>query len=502
MRILFARHFLTYLVFTIVIAIGGWYLYQTFYIIEGNTSETAIVESSNVEETVTVSGKIEADKMAKLGFSVNGTIQNIYKKQGELVAEGEVIATITNHSLVAEYNSLVEKVKYFEQIKQQLVRGATAEEKDKAQFNVKMAETELINTKENFNQAIINARKNLLSNDLQAYPVDNTNDDTPPTISGNYLCEDEGTYTLSIYNSNAPSGISYYLSGLSNGTFNANTDVPETLGNCGLFIKFSDTEKYKASNWLISIPNTRSLNYLSLRNTYDLLLTQEKSAIQSAEEALILAKKSEKILLATATTETIAQAEANIREATAQLSAQEARISDYIIKSPFTGIVTNVDMKVGESTSINHTVTVVYEGAYNLKAQIPEIDITKVKVGNEVKVSFDASPAEVFSAGVTFISPLSSDIGGVAYYDALIKLDSNPTWLREGLNADIKIKSQEKLNVYSLPKRFLLTTDGKTYVMQQKNGSILRTEVITGLVGTNGLVEIINLSPGTEVVLP
>lgn len=502
MHLLFAKHFLAYLLLFTILGVGGLIAFH-FYSIDGErASEKATVAIGDVAQIITVSGKIEAKQLSRLGFPVTGTIQHVYKSAGDTVTEGEIIASLTSDALVSEYNAARERVNYFEQVKQQLVKGPTHEERGVAKRNVQIAEIKLKNAQAEYEQAIKNAHQNLLSTDLTAYPTNISNKNTPPVISGNYLCDKEGTYLLSLFPSSAPSGYSYYLSGLEGGTHSANIDTPSPLGECGLYILFATAERYQRDVWIVSIPNRRSPSYVTLKNAYDLLVTQRDAAISSASEALALAKDSEHLLLAPTTEETLSQAESNVAEARARLAQSEARIADYTIRAPFSGIVTNVDMKVGEPASPTHTVTVAFEGLYNLKARIPEIDITKVSIGNPVNVTFDASPDESFSAIVSFISPISSEVGGVAYYDAHITLTTTPTWLREGLNADIKIESQRRASVPVLLKRFMVATPTGNFVLQKNGQTSTRIPVTTGLIGTDGLVEVLNLPVGSEVLLP
>lgn len=501
MNVLFSKSLWLYLFFIIVAFAGGWYVYQNFISTNGKTeTETALVETGTIEQTVTVSGKIEAKKIARLGFPFSGTIQNIYKSAGDNVTTNEVIASLTSDTLIAEYSAALERVRTLEQAQKQLMRGATYEEKKVASTNVQIATTKLSNAEANFAQLIKNAKKSLLSTDLAAYPVNTNNNDTPPTISGSYTCAEEGTYELSLFSSN--SGLSYYLSGLSSGTFTASFDSPAPLGECGLYIQFVAGEKYSPGKWTVELPNKRSTNYITLKNTYDLAVVEAESNIKSAKEALDLAKDSEEVLLASATPESLSQAEGRASEARAQLLAQEARISDYTVRAPFDGIITDVNMKVGEPTNPNNTITIVYEGEYELRARIPEIDITKVKIGNRVKAIFDAAPNESLPAVITFISPISSDVGGVAYYEAIIKLDQDPSWLREGLNADVIIESQKKEKVPTLPKRFLVKNANGTFVLQKSGEQIIERPVTIGLISTDGFAEMIDLPIGEEVLLP
>lgn len=502
MRFLFARYFWWYICAVLLIGIGGWFLWQQYHERQAPTVETTTVKLADVVQTITVSGKIEARQVARLGFPVNGTIQQVYKREGDQVKKDEVIASLTNEAVIAEYNAALESVRFAEQVKLQLERGATAEERAVAATNVEVARVARDRTKTEYDQAILNARKNLLSNELTAYPTSALNDDIPPTVTGNYLCAEEGRYILSVFRSNTDSGYSYYLSGLENGTFNANSDTPQPLGTCGLYIQFSAAEAYRQSDWVIDIPNRRSSSYIALQNTYDTVNTQAAVALKSAEEALTLAERNQALLLAPPTKEALAQASANVEAAKAKLNASLARVSDYTIRAPFDGIISDVGMKIGEPTSPDRTITLIYEGDYNLRARIPEIDIRKITVGDPAIATFDADPSRPYEATISFISPLSTEIGGVAYYEAHISLTDTPPWLREGLNADVVIESERVTSVPTLPKQFIERVDNTAYIYRYDGITSERTSVTTGLIGTDGTTEVRDLPVGTTVALP
>lgn len=502
MKLLFSRHFVLYLFFFALLGGSGWYIYKHYLVPQDIKLETAIVKSEDLVQTVSVSGKVDSKTMSRLSFSVGGIIQKIYKSVGDNVIEGEVVASLTSDALVAEYNAALAEVRYLELTKQELERGPTIESRTVSDTSVNVAKIALERTREEYAQLVENSRRLLLSSNLEARPVNIFNKNIPPTVSGSYLCEDEGTYTLSLYRSSSQTDISYNLRGLEVGTFPATTYSPTALGECGLSILFNKDERYNNADWVIQIPNTSGANYVSLRNAYQLAKTQQTEAIKTHTEALKLAENNRDALIAPPATETTGQVNANITKARADLILQEARVADYTIRAPFTGIVTNVDMKVGESAGTMHSVTIIQEGNYELKARIPEIDITKVTIGNEALVTFDAAPEEKLKASISFISPLSTEVGGVAYYDAVIVLKDSPIWLREGLNADITIQTEKKKNVATLPRRFIKVNDGNSEVEVLKNGQITATLIKTGFISTNNQVEILNLPVGTEVVLP
>ena len=466
------------------------------------TTETTSVTRGDISNIVTVSGKTEATNMVNLSFPTTGTVQNVYKKEGDAVLVGEILASLTQDSVVGEYNVAIQNLKYLESTKDELIRGREEPERRVSETSVKIAEENVTRTEKEYARIVQNALEAVRSEGLEALPGHDTNNDIPPTITGSYLCDAEGTYTLSVFSSHSPTNHSYTLTGLEEGTFTAFTDVPSPLGSCGLYIQFDTDEQYRNADWTVTIPNTRSASYLSNYNLYTLAQQQEANAVAAAKQELELALRTEQSLNADPSREELNKINANIAEAQALLAVKEARIADFTIRSPFNGVLTENNIKVGETATQNQTMTVLQEGLYDFKARIPEVDITNIHVTSHVEVSFDARPGEKLSGTIEYISPSSSDIDGVAYYEATLVLDSKPEWIRAGFNADVRIIIEQKQDTLRLPERFIITEADKKFVLVKNSIGVVRTPVEVGLVGNAGYVEVLNLKAGTEVALP
>jgi multidrug efflux pump subunit AcrA (membrane-fusion protein) len=465
-------------------------------------SETVTVEIGTVLQSSKISGFIEARQTAKLGFPTVGTVREVFKLEGDTVSTGEIVASLTQSSIVAQYSSAQHELAYYLAQKEELLAGQRTEARQVTDATVQVALNTLEKTKSEHAQITQNAYRKLLSADLEAVPADEVNDDTPPRISGNYLCDKPGTYTLNIYSSKAVTGYSYILSGLEEGTFPAWTDTPVPIGTCGLFIQFSDAEQYQKREWSITIPNDRGSSYITNYNAYQLSLQQQQDAITAATLALELAEKQADYTNADPTQEAIAQIDAKIRAAQSLLEMYEAKIADYVITAPFDGIITDVDLKVGEVSDITKTVTLIRNGSYLLKARIPEVDIRMVSLGMPAEVTFDAAAKEIINTTVSYISPLSINLDGVSYYEAHLTFVDEPDWLREGLNADITLIVNKKSDVLVVPKQYTEQAGADYFVYTLQGNDVVTSKIETGLIGDNGYIEVLNLPAKTKLILP
>lgn len=500
MKILFARHFVFYLF--LVLCAGG---FGVFYYLNSQAQHDAPkpierVAQATVAVSVKASGKVEAENVARLGFPTTGAVQHIYFYEGDRVQAGDIIASLTQDSIIAAYDSAKETLAYYEYVKQDVATGAGDADRKVAETNVAIAEAELTRITKEYDIVVASAHSALLSTGLAAVPEKNTNDDVPPTISGSYTCNKEGSYVLKIYGSQSSTGHSYILSGLEGGTYSAYTEVASPLGTCGLTIQFASEEQYRNTTWTITLPNTRSTSYVALKHAYEQALTERTNAIERATQALTLARNTEASVTAPARRASLQSAQANIDAARAEVARLEAQVRDYTIKAPFSGTITENTLRIGEVVHQGRTISLMEEGRYEFKARIPEVDIAKIHVGDRADVTFDARPDTPLRGTVTYISPYAEQLEGVAYYDTQIEFETKPEWIRAGMNADVRIITDEKQNVLTLPERFIEKKDGEYFVYLGE--STVPTKISTGLIGTNGIVEVVDLPLGTIVTAP
>jgi HlyD family secretion protein len=464
---------------------------------------TATVESGSVRQLVSVSGIAEAKRTAELAFPTGGIVREVSVETGSIVAPGEVLVTLDTQSLLADRQDALGALTRAQADLAELRAGPTATARTTTAETVITKEIALAETKETEQQKITNAYRALLSDDLIAYTNDIDQDAPAPTISGTYTCNEEGTYLLSVFSSQADSGYSFYLSGLETSTYPVGTEQPGPLGACGLQILFAGDGRYARSEWLIDIPNTRSSSYTTNYNAYILALSQANNAITLAEQALTLATSEAVDQNAPSRPEAITRAEASVTQAAARLSRIDTAIAERTITAPFAGVVTDIDILPGETVTTLPVVTLLATSEFIVKARIPEIDISKLSLGQSVEMLFDARIEELVTGEITFISPQATVIDGVAYYEATILFTAIPSWMREGLNADIDIIVSQATDGLRVPKRFVTKTISGGYeVLLKQNDTIATTTVEVTFEGNDGFVVITGLTEGDTLVAP
>ena len=217
---------------------------------------------------------------------------------------------------------------------------------------------------------------------------------------------------------------------------------------------------------------------------------------------MTLAEEEAAVINASARSEVVAQQQAAVNEARAAVASIDAQIADRSIVAPFTGEIINVDIFPGETANTEPVITLLANTDFELTARIPEIDVTKVQPDQAAVVVFDAQPDTALAGNVTYISPLATEIDGVAYFESKITLAEAPTWLRSGLNADVDILVEEWVDTLRVPKRFIATEDDRHYVYLTEGEAVAKTEITVSFFGNDGYAAISGLTEGDIVTAP
>ena len=152
-----------------------------------------------------------------------------------------------------------------------------------------------------------------------------------------------------------------------------------------------------------------------------------------------------------ARSEDIASAEAAVAAAKAEKDRAEAAYEKTLIRSPIDGVVLKRDLREGETLVALSPLPLARIGDIShlfVRADIDELDIGHVKVGQHASVTSDAFPGHVFEGNVQHVSRrmgrrnLASDNPAqkqdTKVLEALIELDGQPE-LPIGLRVDVVI---------------------------------------------------------------
>jgi HlyD family secretion protein len=149
-------------------------------------------------------------------------------------------------------------------------------------------------------------------------------------------------------------------------------------------------------------------------------------------------------------------------------------LKDYSITAPTDGIVTGLVLKENGLAQDGMTVCTIQQNTgFKLVLAVDELDIPKIKAGQNAAVKIDALPDEPATGIVTKISPIGAKANDVTTYDVTLSVAA-PSALA-GMNASADIETAFKTNVLLVPVEAIHTVDGKSFVYGPLSFDLLPT---------------------------
>jgi RND family efflux transporter MFP subunit len=509
----FFAHHKTYtaFLFVMVVAIAFFALFSS----PKTQKESYTVTLGPIKQYVKVSGQVQSSKDANLSFQTTGAVAFVGVKTGEIVEQGKVLATLTGGDAQASLMQAQASLSNAEAILSQLQQGARPEE-------IAVKQQAFDNTKSSLDQAY-NALPDTIQN------VDAITADVIKNKFASFFVVNNGRYQLSFSSCDQrlQSDIESKRSALE-GTlaqFQTKSSVISAISsvqNIDSTFEMAYTSAVSTndlvnaiSNLLLSSCSTGNSSLDGFRVTLSAVkisMTALFSDITAKRAALIGAKNafnqtSRELDLTKAGTDPYrikAQA-AVVSQAEATVAAAKSGLAKTIIVAPFKGVISNVDLSLGETVTLGKTIiSMLAMDGFEIEAKVPEVDIVKVKAGALVDVTLDAYGKDsIFPAKVTRINPTASIEGTVPVYKVIITFLGNDERVRQGMTANLNIITDSKSKILAIPSRFIkVTSTEQGSVIVLENGKESIKTVHTGIRGADGLIEITEGLFEGDVLLP
>lgn len=511
----FFVHHKTYtaFLFVMIIAIVFFALFST----PKTQNETYTVDFSPIKQYVKVSGAVASSKDANLSFQAVGAVAYVGVKTGDRVEQGKVLATLSGGDAQAALLQAEATLSNAQAVLEQLQQGPRKEE-------IAIKEQTLENAKNSLDQAY-----SALPDSIQN--VDAVTADVIKNKFSSFFSLANGRYQLSF------SSCDQRLQGIIE---EKRTALENTLAafqtKSSVITSLSSTQNVDAtfeqaynaavatndlvnsmSNLLLSSCSVSNASLDGFRTTLSLVKTTmttlfsdisvKRSALITAKNAFNQATRDLELTKAGTDPYKIKAQAAVVSQAEAQVASAKSGVAKTVIVAPFTGVVSNVDISLGETVSLGKTViSMLAVDSFEVEAKVPEVDIVKVKIGAPVDITLDAYGKDIiFPALVTRINPTATTEGTVPVYKVIVTFVGKDERIRQGMTANVQIVTETKSKVIAVPARFIQVSTvekGKAIVM--KEGGMTTTKDVTlGIRGADGLIEVTGgLLVGDVLVAP
>ncbi len=196
--------------------------------------------------------------------------------------------------------------------------------------------------------------------------------------------------------------------------------------------------------------------------------------------------------------EEVRNRQALLAQRRSELALARQQLADTAIYAPFDGVVQERHTSVGEFLAVGSpVVTIVRMDPLRLRAEVPEREAHRVRLGQRVRVMVEGDPA-IYAGRIVRLSPTIAPQNRMLVVEAEVR---NPGRLRPGAFARVEIIAGEGRPAPVVPPRAIVSFAGLEKVFVVQEGKAVEKRVTTGR-RTGEWVEILSgLEPGEEVVL-
>jgi len=227
-------------------------------------------------------------------------------------------------------------------------------------------------------------------------------------------------------------------------------------------------------------------------------LAVAEAHLASTRKALELAK--------TGYEEDLKQAAAEVERAKAALADATVQLSYATITAPIDGVVGLVSTQEGETVAAGLNaptfVTIIDLARLQVDTFVDEVDIGKVKPGQEAIFTVDSFPAREFAGKVVAIYPQAVIQENVVNYDVVVQItEPYDGLLRPEMTASVTISLETRQNVLAIPVKAVKRERGKSVVYVVSGDAPQPREVKTGWKDSQWIEILSGLEEGETVLL-
>ncbi|MHB8106203.1 MAG: efflux RND transporter periplasmic adaptor subunit [Candidatus Cryosericum sp.] len=490
------------------------------------------VTTQNVATSTSVSGTIQPARTATLSADAAGKITAVYKKEGDTVKAGELIAQIDstsrdNQLAQAESNYRTSLLNIEAANTTDLTATKTQLETalKQAQIQELQAENSLKNatvystsatTTANLQEAVTRAEENLSIDQASLKALQNS---STPAVSQPDIAVQQAQLNLTaaqnqlVADAVAGKDTTADLAAVDRDRLalesaNASAAADTSVAQSNLKLENAQTQVNQDERAVTTAQNNLAENQKTLDSQAN-NVTVLQADVDSAKAAVTAAQYN---LSQFSTTQRKAAVQLQVlqeQKNQAQLSLQATQLAsdNYTVTAPYTGVITSLNVATGDVVTAGTSVAVMADQAtWNVEAYVDESDILNVKVGQDAAVTIDPYSGKTFAGKVISIGhTLQTSSSSVAAYPVKVQLTQPPTTLEAGMSADAAITVSVVKGVLAVPSAAVITLNNRNYVLlisvdANNKRTTTRTEVKVGVEGDDYTQILSGLKSGDRIM--
>ena len=492
------------------------------------------VTTQDVATSTSVSGTIQPARTATLSADAAGKITAVYKKEGDTVKAGELIAQIDSSS---RDNQLAQAESNY---RTSLLNIETANTTDLAatktqlETAVKQAQIQELQAENNLKNATVYSTSGTTAANLQeavtraeeTLSIDQANlkalqDSSTSSVSQSDIAVQQAQLTLTAAENQLVADAQAVpakdttadlakvdSARLSLESANASAAADTSVAQSNLKLENAQTQVNQDERAVTTAQNNLAQNQKTVDSQAN-NVTVLQADVDSAKAAVTAAQYN---LSQFGTTERKAAVQLQLlqeQKNQAQLSLQATQLAsdNYAVTAPYSGVITSLNVASGDVVTAGTAVAVMADqSTWNVEAYVDESDILNVKVGQDAAVTIDPYGDKTFAGKVISIGhTLQTSSSSVAAYPVKVQLTQPPATLEAGMSADAAITVSVAKGVLAVPSAAVITLNNRNYVLlisvdANNKRTTTRTEVKVGVEGDDYTQILSGLKSGDRIM--
>lgn len=423
--------------------VGFWYYQQAAASAAASARiQTAAAQRGSLVATVNAAGNVLTPEEATVGFLTSGRVAKVHVQVGTPVKKGQVLMELDTTDLEFALKT--------------------------AKTNLASAQASLEQTKANLEFALRNAQSNLESSRAALEAAKNKNAQNTNQIIIAKAQLDKATIALE----------------QAQGAYNRIA----WRGDVGSTSQAAELQR-------------ATIDYQSALANYNLTLaTINDSALKAAQAAYdkdVVALEQAKRNLDTQ----LRTAQATVEKDQIAVEQAQRNIERTRLLAPFDGVVAAVNFSVGDSAGTGTAVVVVDLSTLQVRVNIAEVDVAKIKIGQTAQITLDALPGKTYTATISAISPVATITQGVVNYPVTAVVANNDGAVKPGMTANLAITIERRDNVLLVPARAVRAQGNQRTVTVLYKGQQIAVPVTLGLTNDQFAEIASGLLEGDQVII-
>lgn len=414
------------------------------------------VERGDVSTTVTGSGRLETADDLQIKLPVGVEVETVFVKKGDRVEKGDILAALDVDSLEYRAAQLSSELGVLDMqlASRKTVSAINAPAKGRLKYLPASEGDDVIDTVNTYGCLAILSVDGLMQVSIQTNAAMQLNEEVSVqwyngSASGIVASRTDGGYLITLDDANAPyrANVSVYKGVQKVGSGIMDIHVPlAVFGNGGTISKIHKQvgDTVSAGTKLFTLEN--------------------EPAVDSYRQTLY-----------------------DRRDKAEQMQTVLQLMSNPLVVAQESGTVDEISVVEGQKTasmdgsSETAAFTLGVGGAVFMTVDVDELDISKIRLGQEAQITLDAFSGENFRASVERISYIGEAAGSITTYDVELRLDYDERLL-SGMNGSAVVHADTHENVLLVPLTAIHEDANGSYVqLLQETGDWVKTYIQTGL---------------------